>query len=171
MTSAGESVASRVPYNTINFGVKYEPVLRMCRRIKSRDYADGFLDIPCLRCVCVCVCIVFQAEGCYGEWVCACFTYFTMKVDKDAERARPLPPLSVLTSCNNERCHSGAVPGALATRKPTWSFHVWYKETNDNKKWNDVCGDVCKTLYFRWKEDSSVLFRPARDGNPVLIWK
>jgi hypothetical protein len=70
MTSAGESVASRVPYNTINFGVKYEPVLRMCRRINSRDYAVGFLDIPCLRCLCVCVCIVFQAEGCYGESVC-----------------------------------------------------------------------------------------------------
>jgi len=97
MTSAWESVASRVPYNTINFGVKYEPVLLMCRRMKSQDNAVSLLDIPCLRSVFV---LFFRRRGVMGSecacvcvCVCACFTYFTMKVDKDAEGARPLPPL------------------------------------------------------------------------------
>jgi len=47
--------------------------------------------------VCVCVCVFSCGEVLCGVCVCscvrACFTYFTMKVDKDAEGARPLPPL------------------------------------------------------------------------------
>jgi hypothetical protein len=68
-----------------------------------------------------------------------------MKVDKDAEGARPLPPSSVLTSCNDERCHSGGVPGALAARKPTRSFHVTRRRMATKN--GMTCGGMCVKLY------------------------
>jgi hypothetical protein len=121
-------------------------------------------------CVCVCVCVLFfRRRGVMGSVCVFYISYHESWQGRGSYEATSSS--SVLTSCKNARCHSGVVSGAVATRKPTLSFHVWYKEKNGNKKWNDVCGGTCKTVYFKWKEDSSVLCRPARDGNLVLIWK
>ena len=90
------------------------------------------------------VCIVFQAERCYGE--CACFTYCTVKVDKDAEGARLLPALlfHLLVTTRDVTQMLFLEPWQLANRPGHSMFDTRRRMATKNGM---MCVGMCVKLY------------------------